>query len=136
MKILEPKVHGVLDYLYAGMFLLAPTLFGFSPLASTLCYIIGASHALVSLATQYPLGVVKVIPFPIHGILEAVASVGILLLPWVAGFTEDVAARNFCVAAGIALFGVWAVTDYQGSKRITDTRTIGVTEDYTYRRTG
>ena len=108
-KALNPKVHGILDYGLALLFLLAPSLFGFSETAATVSYIIGVVYIGTSLLTRYPLGAIKVIPFPTHGILESIMAFAWILFPWVLGFASDVAARNFFVVAGAAL------TDYTGA---------------------
>ena len=119
-KLLKPSIHGILDYGLAFFFFLAPGLFGFTDVAATLSYIIGAAYLAVSLLTRYPLGVFKVIPFPTHGVLESIMAASWIVMPWLFGFASDPAARNFFVIAGIALLGVVAITDYKV------TRTAGV----------
>ncbi|WP_437291377.1 SPW repeat domain-containing protein [Sorangium sp. So ce406] len=115
MKILSPRVHGYIDYAVAALFLLAPSLFGFSGFAETLCYILGAVHVGMTLLTAYPLGAAKVIPFPVHGALEAVVAVFLVAAPWLFNFDEVNAARNFFLASGVAVALVWLVTDYRSA---------------------
>lgn len=114
-KALNPKVHGILDYALAALFLLAPTLFGFTETAATVSYVIGVVYIATSLLTKYPLGAIKVIPFPTHGVLESVMAVTWIIFPWVFGFAGDAAARNFFVIAGVGLLVVAALTDYTGA---------------------
>lgn len=44
MKILNPRVHGYLDYLLVALFLLAPTLFGMSSVPSMISYALAVVH--------------------------------------------------------------------------------------------
>ena len=120
MKILNPTIHGVLDYVTALTFLLAPSLFGFSPTAAMLSYVIGATHITASIITKYPLGLIKLLPFPIHGVIETIMAVGFIVFPWLFGFADDIAARNFYVAVGVGLLVVVALTDYKGTKTRSD----------------
>lgn len=114
MKILTPQIHGFLDYAAALAFLLAPALFSFSPVPANLSYVIGVVYMAASLATRYPLGIIKLIPFPIHGVIESVMAIGFLVFPWLFGFAAESGARNFYVVAGAGLLVVVAVTDYKG----------------------
>lgn len=114
MKILNPRVHGYIDYLAVLYFLAAPSLFGFTGLPATIFYVLAAAHLILTLLTAYPLGVVKVIPFPLHGAIELLAGVALVALPWLLGFANsDVLARNVYVASGVVLFIAWLVTDYK-----------------------
>lgn len=114
MKILNPRVHGYIDYLAVLYFLAAPSLFGFTGLPATIFYVLAAAHLILTLLTAYPLGVVKIIPFPLHGAIELLAGIALVALPWLLGFANsDVLARNIYVASGAVLFVAWLVTDYK-----------------------
>lgn len=115
-KVLDPKTHGILDYALAAMFLLAPSLFGFTEVAATASYVIGVVYIGTSLLTRYPLGALKVIPFPTHGVLESVMAAAWIVMPWLLGFAGDAAARNFFVIAGVGLLVVALLTDYKASQ--------------------
>lgn len=115
-KALDPKTHGILDYALAAAFLLAPALFGFTEVAATTSYVIGVLYIGTSLLTRYPLGAIKVIPFPVHGVLESVMAAVWLILPWAFGFAGDSAARNFFIIAGIGLLVVAVLTDYKATR--------------------
>ncbi|WP_437616055.1 hypothetical protein WMF20_20325 [Sorangium sp. So ce834] len=116
MKILSPRVHGYIDYAVAALFLLAPSLFGFGGFPETLCYILGAVHVGMTLLTAFPLGAAKIIPFPVHGALEAAVGVFLVAAPWLFNFDEAApAARNFFVVSGVAIGLVWLLTDYRSA---------------------
>lgn len=114
MKILNPRVHGYIDYLAVLYFLAAPSLFGITGLPATVLYVVAAAYLVLTLLTAYPLGVVKVIPFSLHGGIELLSGIALVALPWILGFANsDAIARNLYVASGAALFVLWLVTDYR-----------------------
>gem|GEM_PF-213594 len=117
MKILNPRVHGYVDYLLVAVFLLAPTLLGMSSTPSVISYALAAIHFTETILTAFPLGLVKLIPFTLHGASEFVVSIALVALPWVVGFASDTTARNFYVASGVLIFVVWLITDYKAAER-------------------
>jgi hypothetical protein len=114
-KILNPTIHGVLDYALALAFLAAPGWLGFSDSAASVSYIIGVTYIAASLLTKYPLGVIKMIPFPVHGVLETIMAACWIVMPWVLGYASDMVARNFYVIAGFGLLLVALLTDYRAT---------------------
>jgi len=114
MKIASPTFHGCLDYLTVVLFLVAPTLVGLSGIAATLSYTPAAIHLAMTLATDFYLGEVKVIPFAIHGWVERVVGLALILLPFALGF--DAPAQVFYVVMGVVILLVGLVTDYRQSQ--------------------
>jgi hypothetical protein len=114
-KILNPTIHGVLDYALALAFLAAPGWLGFSDTAASLSYILGVIYLAASSLTKYPLGAIKMIPFPVHGVLEAIMAACWIVMPWVFGYAADTAARNFYVIAGFGLLLIALLTDYKAT---------------------
>ena len=113
MKILNPKIHGYLDYGVVILFLAAPTLLGLTGIPATIAYTLAVVHLLVTVITAFPLGIVQLLSLPLHGAIELVVSFALIALPWIFGFASDLAARNFFIAAGVLIFAVWLVTDYK-----------------------
>lgn len=116
MKILSPRIHGYIDYAVVLLFALAPTLFGFGGTAQVVCYVIAGGHLLLTLLTAFPLGAMKLIPFPMHGGFEAVAAVGLAAMPWLARFSHVPVARNFFLASAAAVAVTWLLTDYRAAE--------------------
>lgn len=115
MKFLNPKIHGYLDYAVILVLFIAPSLFSFAREASRTSYTLGAVYIVLSLATAYPLGLFRVIPFTVHGAIELVLSPLLIAMPWLAGFSYDSPSRVFYIIAGVALFAVWLFTDYKAA---------------------
>lgn len=122
MKILNARVHGYIDFFVVIAFLAAPTLFDFSDMPAKLSYALAVIHLGLVLVTAYPYGIIKKVPFEVHGVIELLVSVGLVAFPWVLGFSSEDSTRNFYVAAGIAVFLTWLTTDYK-SGTATDTGT-------------
>ncbi len=116
MKVISPRVHGYLDFLTVAIFLLAPTLLGLSQLPAMLAYSLAGVHLLVTLASDFPFGVVKLIPFTIHGWIERLIGPSLIALPFIVGFANEEMARNFYIAMGVVIIVVGLLTDYQGVK--------------------
>jgi hypothetical protein len=117
MKFLDPRVHGYLDYAAVLGVALAPWLFGFGGTPALLCYVVAAMQLGMSLLTAYPLGIAKVIPFPVHGGVELAVGIFLVIAPWLFGFDGINAARNFFIAAGLGLGLVYLATDYRAARR-------------------
>lgn len=118
MRIVSPRVHGVLDYVFAAIFLVAPLWLDFaSPVAQVGSFAFGSAIVLLSLLTRYPLGVLRVIPFPVHGGIEFFSSLVLIALPWLGRFEAALPARNFFLTTGAVLFGLWLTTDYKAAEQ-------------------
>lgn len=114
---MSPKAHGFLDYGSVAILLLAPSVFGFGGLPAGLCYFFAVALLGLSLITAYPLSLAKVVPFPVHGGIEGVSAVLFVLAPFLLGFSDVPAARNFFIIAGVSLGVLFLVTNYVAAER-------------------
>jgi hypothetical protein len=106
-KPIGPTAHGVIDYDFATLNTLAPTLFGLKGWARAICYSFAATQGGLNAPTDTPVGVKKVVPLRIHGKLETPYVPAILLLPWLTGAFKQRNARLYFGA-----FFAMAVTNY------------------------
>jgi len=104
MPRIPRPVHGVLDYCSAILLAVSPWLFGFKEqhLAPEFALVGGAAIVLVSLFTNYELGLIRLFPFPAHLLFDFV--VGILLATNWIHFA-------FGGKAGVVftIFGIWSL---------------------------
>src|SRR5271154_3872888 len=111
MKILSDTTHGILDYLTVVLFALAPSLLGFTGTAALISYALAGIHLAMTLFTNMPLGVVKIIPLKLHALVEMLVGpvlvIGALTLPALV-----TGGRDFFIAAGIAIIVVWLLSRY------------------------
>ena len=102
MRFIPTRVHGVLDYLTAGVLIAAPSLLGFrkNGIQTWLPVALGVGTIGYSLLTDYELGLLKVIPMPAHLALDAANGALLAASPWLFGFVEEVSAPHL----GLGLF--------------------------------
>lgn len=117
MKVISPRTHGYLDFLTVVIFLIAPTLLGLGELSAILAYSLAVLHLIVTLASDFPFGVVKLIPFTIHGWIERMVGPLLIAIPFILNFSDEEVARNFYIAMGIIIIVVGTLTDYQAEIR-------------------
>ena len=94
MRFIPTRVHGVLDYLTGGVLITAPVILGFGKRGSNraktwLPVALGAGASAYSLFTDYELGVIKLIPMPVHLGLDAANGVLLAASPWLFGFADE-----------------------------------------------
>ena len=104
---LGPTAHGIIDYAFATLNTLAPTLFGLKGPAKAICYGFAATQGTLNALTDTPVGLKKVVPLRMHGKLETPYVPAILLLPLVTGAFKQRNARLYFGA-----FFAMAVTNY------------------------
>ena len=129
-KMLKPLPHAVADYALAATMIASPWLFGFSRnrKAKANAVATGLGVLGLSLMTKYPLGVVKMIPFPVHGKIEAAAGALTATAPWLMGFSRNGRAKWTHLLSGLGTLAVYAVTDYQAAERDDDAWAVNTPE--------
>ncbi len=112
MKPISPTVHGAIDYLAVVIFAVAPAVIGLSGWPAALSYALAGIHLLMTLLTDFPAGVIKVIPIALHQWVERIVGPVLVILALVS-MTE--AARAFFVAMGVIIFAVERLTAYRST---------------------
>lgn len=110
---LSSKIHGAIDYLVVIFLFLSPTLFGLNDVTSTLTYVLAVIHLLLTITTKYEFGLIKLIPFNVHGAIELIVSVVLIGVAFYLGNLEGEISRNFYLSFGVAVFLTWLITDYK-----------------------
>jgi hypothetical protein len=84
---IDSTLHGATDYTVGTLLLTAfPKLAGIEGTSSARqIRIAGAAHAGYSTLTNYPLGIVKVIPYKVHLALDAFGAIALAATPFVTG---------------------------------------------------
>jgi hypothetical protein len=115
-KMISPRVHSALDYAVAGSFLLMGALFWKrnrrAAIGSLLC---GGATAAVSLLTDYPGGVRKVISYPMHGQIDTGLIAMTAAMPKLVNIENDRSAKFFARQA-LAKTAITAMTNFDGDK--------------------
>ena len=87
-----------------------PLLLRLSGPPALLSYALAAIHLAITLATKFPDTGHRPISLRAHGVIELIVGVGLIVLPFAMGWTDN--ARNYYVVVGIILLIVWATSNY------------------------
>lgn len=118
VRLLPAWLHAVADYAVGITLIVVAALAGGSAKAVGAGVVIGAVVLAVSMLTRYPLGVVKVLPFPVHSAGDYLAAALLVAAPFVLNFNgSDGGLTAFYIAAGAAVLAVSLITNYQYSPR-------------------
>jgi len=118
VKFLPAWFHAIADYAVGALLILVAVAVGGSNGAVGTGIVVGATVLLVSMLTRYPLGLVRVLPFPVHSGGDYLAAALLLTAPWVLNFSSgDTGLTVFYVVAGAAVLLVSLVTNYQYSPK-------------------
>jgi hypothetical protein len=92
MRFLPTSVHGVIDYIWGIALFASPWLFGFADVttAKWVAILFGVGAILYSMFTAYELGVLRIVPMPMHLILDGGAGALLAASPFLLGFSDRV----------------------------------------------
>lgn len=113
MNKLPPAIHGILDYVTVVYFLLAPSIFALTPTVATISYLLGVVHSILTILTNFPLGMKKMIPLRIHGFIELIVATALILMPVLMGSSLTFYDSLFFIITGAAILLVWMLSRYK-----------------------
>ena len=115
-KVINARKHGVIDYCHAAFFLgMAFVCRKSEPRAALAALCTGSFVLVQSLLTDYPLGVKKVIPFKVHGQMDAAFAASSFMVPKLFGFSGTPAANVF-TGNGFVEAAVVGATDFSSER--------------------
>jgi len=104
-KPIPTTVHGVLDYMTAGLLFALPRALGWGTCATRVMDIAGSGAVAYSLLTKYELGVVKVLPMKAHLALDAMSGAALI---GAAALMDEEDADVRATIAGVGAFEIAA----------------------------
>ncbi len=119
MKIISSKMHGILDYATVIFLLASPALFKMEAPLSTFTYALSSVHLGLTILTNFELGLIKVIPFRIHGLIEIVVALALAGVAFWFYNSGDALGFYYYMALAIVILIVFILTDFKsgGIKR-------------------
>jgi hypothetical protein len=104
MRFLPTRLHGVIDYLWGVALLATPWLLGYAdvPAAKWLAIVFGVGAIIYSLVTDYEVGVLRLLPMPLHLALDGIGGAFLAASPFLFGFADRVYLPHL-------LFGLFSV---------------------------
>ncbi len=90
LRFIPSRVHGVLDYVNGAILLAAPELLRTKnePRATLVSRVAAAGATVSTLMTNFELGVVKVVPMPVHLVVDALSGALLTGAPWLLGYAR------------------------------------------------
>ena len=89
--LIPRPLHAIMDYLWGIAVFFAPEMLGFkgNQAATTFCKVRGAGMIVTSLLTKFELGLIKIVPFNLHLLLDFLSAVASFPAPQILGFSKD-----------------------------------------------
>ncbi len=116
-KPITPGIHAVLDYATVAYFFgVAAGLWNRRRAGAFGALVNGAAVLGLSLMTDYPGGVWRTIPFPVHGKIDAVQAVMSAAVPAIGGFADQADSAWFYGQTANEI-GVITFTDWREARR-------------------
>ena len=112
MKILTPSVHGILDYVTVGIFLVAPLVLGLTGISTALSYLLAIVHLLMTLVTNFPFGIFKHLPFNFHGWVERIVGPVLVIASFIPMIAPTIIAMSFFLVMGAIIIAVGLLSNY------------------------
>ena len=89
MKFITKRIHALLDYPVAIALIVLPFVLGLgtsNPLALTLSVATGVAALLLTILTDHHLGIIRVVPYKVHLIVDFLVAIVFILAPFVLSF--------------------------------------------------
>ena len=116
IRLLPARLHAIADYAVGGALIALALIVGGTAGATATGIVVGATVLGVSMLTNYPLGVAKVLPFTVHSAGDYLAATLLLVAPFTLHFNHtDSGLTALYIVAGIAVTAVSLITNYQYS---------------------
>jgi SPW repeat-containing protein len=114
------RAHQAMEPFAALLLIAAPWIFGFSDndTATTLSVIVGVVVLLTGMSTRWRMSLVKLIPLRTHFMMDLGVGVALILLPFVAGFSDHGGATRFFVIAGVLELGTALMTRWDAREEV------------------
>jgi hypothetical protein len=119
-------MHGILDYLVSAFLIASPWIFGFAngDIEMWLPIIIGVATIIMSLFTDYELGVVKMLGWRMHLMMDTLTGLLLAVSPWLFGFSDEVWAPHLII--GLLEIGVVLMSSTQPSSPAARNRSANI----------
>ena len=108
MKLVTKQIHAYLDYPVAIALIGFPFLLGLgasNPLAFTLSVVTGVAALILTILTDHQTGIIRVIPYRIHLIVDFLVGLVFVLAPFIFSF-EGLDAYFYWINGAAVLFVV------------------------------
>lgn len=114
MKPISTRLHGIMDYMTAGLLIMLPFFARWDEdMSGSLMMMAGIGVLLVSLCTRYELGAVKAIPMPVHLGIDFMTGVLLIAAPFLFISQDTVFKTVMFVGIGLSEIAAALLTQHQ-----------------------
>lgn len=126
MRFISTRMHGVLDYVVGALLIVVPYILGFADgtAAQWVPQLLGLVAIGGAMLTDYELGVMRVIPMPVHLMIDIGSGALLALSPWLFGFSDRVFWPHLLVGLMEIGAGLTTRTVPEGATGLTGGRSI------------
>jgi hypothetical protein len=111
-KPIYPALHGLIDYVFAGVQLVAPSALGLTKTATKTYQVLGTGFLAVNALTATSVGITPIIPFKEHQKIDAAFLVGQSLLTFAGFIRKDKKTLGFHLGFLATAVANYVLTDY------------------------
>src|SRR5215213_11386324 len=123
------RAHQALEPFAALVLIAAPWIFGFSEndTATTLSIIAGVLLAVTGMSTRWRMSLVKLIPLRTHFMMDVGLGIALIVLPFIAAFSDHGGATRFFIIAGVLDLGTALMTRWDQREEVGPQRRASAT---------
>jgi predicted Kef-type K+ transport protein len=112
LRLIGAWSHIVIDIVFIIALVFGPAYAGFSGRQASIAWVLAGVMFLIVAFT-----LIKAIRFAIHGLVEIIVVLLILIAPWFWNFASGVHSRNFYLFVGVVMLAIWFMTDFRGLRK-------------------
>jgi hypothetical protein len=113
MKIISSKLHGILDYVLAIFIFTSPALFSMKGNLCIFTYSLAAIYFLLTFFTNFETGIIKIISFPLHGLVEFFGALALTMYSFWLNRNGNYVGFHYYLYLSIAIIFIFLMTDYK-----------------------
>ena len=111
MKLISPKLHGLIDYVLIIFLFASPILFAMPKDVTTYTYLLATGQLVLTVITDYSYGMFRIVSLRIHQFIELFTSIAMIIAAFTL-FEYDERSKPYYAGLGIFWLIVVIFTDY------------------------
>jgi uncharacterized membrane protein len=111
-------MHGVLDYVVVIFLLTSPMLFQMEGFLSNFTYALAAVHFSLTIFTKFEVGIIRIIPFAIHGMIEFFVAIALALVSFWFNKNGNILGYYFYLLFSIGIMLLFILTDFRKKHKV------------------
>ncbi|MES2064456.1 MAG: hypothetical protein V4456_21240 [Bacteroidota bacterium] len=115
MKLISPKLHGIIDYILIIFLYASPTFFAMQTAVATYVYLLATAQLILTVITDYSSGMFRMVPLKLHRLIELVISLAMIVAAFTL-FQYDERTKPYFADLGIFWLIVVVFTDYSKNR--------------------